>query len=388
MDNLIKCPFCKSSYAAAQLVSHCKECPQRRSSGGRTTQSIQQPSAPLINAETKKQTPELQKYEQPAQLSGSPQQQQQQKLQKPQKIRPSNDEQIDESIDLIECPVCSRKFTKDRLEKHEKICEKSANRKVKVFDAADKRFGELDNESKRLVQKVEIKKVMEKKKGVNDKFTVINDSETKHFGDGDVAMFGDKKPNFKPFSDEEEIEKKVVKTNKTNKIDILVPADATVEDVELVPTGGPKLPRTPTSQQLPYSSFSPEQVQEVQHKQLVPLKVDNSNIKSPSKDKKHKHKHKHKSKNNQSDMMQTMQQMFQQMQVMQQQQQQQIFQPQYQPQFMHSMPLQQQLPQAQFPVQPVFASIDSKQVAFCFSCGSRYIQEARFCAGCGAKKPE
>lgn len=53
----------------------------------------------------------------------------------------------DEKVDLVECSICGRKFAADRIDKHEAICRKSANKKKKVFDTTAKRIADTGAEN-------------------------------------------------------------------------------------------------------------------------------------------------------------------------------------------------------------------------------------------------
>lgn len=39
------------------------------------------------------------------------------------------------SGELVNCPICSRNFASDRIDKHKEICQKTAQKKRKVYDA-------------------------------------------------------------------------------------------------------------------------------------------------------------------------------------------------------------------------------------------------------------
>ncbi|XP_037088912.1 zinc finger C2HC domain-containing protein 1C-like isoform X2 [Pollicipes pollicipes] len=59
---------------------------------------------------------------------------------------------------LAQCPICTRAFAKDRLEKHKTICEKSNKKKRKVFDPIKMRV--KGTESEQYIKKI--------KSGAND----------------------------------------------------------------------------------------------------------------------------------------------------------------------------------------------------------------------------
>lgn len=48
---------------------------------------------------------------------------------------------------MASCRICGRNFNEDRLEKHETICERTATKKRKVFDATTHRIKGTDAES-------------------------------------------------------------------------------------------------------------------------------------------------------------------------------------------------------------------------------------------------
>lgn len=48
---------------------------------------------------------------------------------------------------LAQCPICTRSFAKDRLDKHKVICEKSGKKKRKVFDPVKMRVQGTESES-------------------------------------------------------------------------------------------------------------------------------------------------------------------------------------------------------------------------------------------------
>lgn len=50
----------------------------------------------------------------------------------------------------MKCEICGRSFKEDRIEKHVQICEKASQRKVKKFDSAANRLGELADEQSKL----------------------------------------------------------------------------------------------------------------------------------------------------------------------------------------------------------------------------------------------
>ena len=47
---------------------------------------------------------------------------------------------------MAQCPICQRQFNKDRLEKHQAICEKSSKKKRKVFDPVKMRVKGTESE--------------------------------------------------------------------------------------------------------------------------------------------------------------------------------------------------------------------------------------------------
>ncbi|XP_037072574.1 actin cytoskeleton-regulatory complex protein pan-1-like isoform X2 [Pollicipes pollicipes] len=57
---------------------------------------------------------------------------------------------------LAQCPICSRAFAKDRLDKHQAICEKSTKKKRKVFDPVKMRVQGTESES--YLRKIKSKK--------------------------------------------------------------------------------------------------------------------------------------------------------------------------------------------------------------------------------------
>ena len=68
----------------------------------------------------------------------------------------------DTPITLVECPICSRKFAAERIEKHKTICQKSAQKKKrKVFDSTAMR---LDPEALKLYKKGELKRELEEQR--------------------------------------------------------------------------------------------------------------------------------------------------------------------------------------------------------------------------------
>ncbi|KAF0312453.1 Zinc finger C2HC domain-containing protein 1C [Amphibalanus amphitrite] len=57
---------------------------------------------------------------------------------------------------MAQCPICQRQFNKDRLEKHQTICEKSSKKKRKVFDPVKMRVKGTESES--YLRKIKSKK--------------------------------------------------------------------------------------------------------------------------------------------------------------------------------------------------------------------------------------
>ncbi|PIK44731.1 putative zinc finger C2HC domain-containing protein 1A [Apostichopus japonicus] len=52
-------------------------------------------------------------------------------------------ERVASPPDLEPCPCCGRTFVLETLVKHQKICEKNANKQRKVFDTSKKRLSDL-----------------------------------------------------------------------------------------------------------------------------------------------------------------------------------------------------------------------------------------------------
>ena len=63
------------------------------------------------------------------------------------KLPDNIDNDQSDSITLIQCQTCGRKFAADRLEKHQKICKKASTKKRPVFDTSKHRNQGTDNES-------------------------------------------------------------------------------------------------------------------------------------------------------------------------------------------------------------------------------------------------
>eukprot|EP00118_Oscarella_pearsei_P027342 m.311018 g.311018 ORF g.311018 m.311018 type:complete len:398 (+) comp58150_c0_seq1:73-1266(+) len=57
------------------------------------------------------------------------------------------------ALDLVACPICSRKFASDRLEKHTKICSRTNQKKRKVFNSSKMRVRGTELEQFRPINK-------------------------------------------------------------------------------------------------------------------------------------------------------------------------------------------------------------------------------------------
>lgn len=74
----------------------------------------------------------------------------------------------DDGGPLLQCSDCGRKFNKEALEKHSKICKKVFLQKRKQFNSAEARLGELDNARELIEKASKIERVKDESKAKKD----------------------------------------------------------------------------------------------------------------------------------------------------------------------------------------------------------------------------
>lgn len=106
--------------------------------------------------------------------------------------------------DRVECSYCGRRFTPDRLEKHELACSKQLKRSARTFSSTDQRWAELETLGKPLVQGAPAE-VSPKLLRSRRSFGATPRGEARrNWGSGEkrVEAFGEAKTSFRPEFDD------------------------------------------------------------------------------------------------------------------------------------------------------------------------------------------
>ncbi|CAL6070610.1 Conserved_hypothetical protein [Hexamita inflata] len=293
--------------------------------------------------------------------------------------QPKDGEFEDEEKEKVQCEYCGRYLNFDRIQKHEIVCKKSTNKKVKVFNADAQRLQTLQAEAAQLVQVVKAPRTnIDRTAKVKATKLMWEEDTTGNFGDKPVNNF---KPVYEQDQDKpDQVQSKNETPKEESKKEKKVEIVSQKTEIEIKDEiGGPRLNRTPVAKDT---------------KDFTEDTTVLSTTKEQEKSKKHRKSSKTSSKDDQKEELEQLKQMLA---IMAKQQQPQA--PQ-QPQVQAPV---QQMPQyyQQMPYEPYRPQYDPRQyqrslpppeyaqpqrARFCIYCGVMYQEQAIFCGNCGAKR--